>query len=218
MGAAALTATLALSATPAHADSVMGSGSSGGGIMGSATSPPGLTQPGPDPLLDPATRADFLSNCGDKCTITNGTFIDSPREGEPENVSGFHDTCNNTGSFAYKAEETTGDGLIVKMDLGFNKLASVLPNIDYSQINTKTTGITDTVNQDQPYTRYWLDKIPTTQKLRGNWHYEGDADKGLSARDFTDVEADVTYTAYRKQSRPMTEEEKVSLCGNASPS
>ncbi|WP_407287073.1 hypothetical protein [Streptomyces sp. BP-8] len=36
--------------------------------------------------------------------------------------------------------------------------------------------------------------------------------------DFNDVESDISYKVIRVQSRPMTEEEKVSRCGNASPS
>lgn len=141
-------------------------------------------------------------------------------EGTPEPVSDYHDTCAATGSFTYKEEETNGNGLVISTGLKVPsyKDVEILPKIDYTQIHTQTTGITDTVNQDQPYTIYWLDKVPVPQTLRGNWHYEGDSVKAMPARDFPDVEADVTYTAFRKQSRPMTEEEKISRCGNASPS
>ncbi|MGA5564251.1 hypothetical protein ACPCUV_24235 [Streptomyces platensis] len=213
VGAMALAASLCLSITPAQAD--------GGGFGGMITQPSDVPKPsGGDWLDDPQTRAEFLSNCGDKCTVTGGEFINEASEGTPERVSEFHDTCNVTGSFTYKEEETNGNGLIVSMGLKVPDVmgVSVLPRIDYSQIHTQTTGITDTVTQDQPYTIYWLDKVPMTQTLKGTWSYEGDSVKAIPAREFTDVEADVTYNAFRKQSRPMTEEEKASRCGNASPS
>ncbi|GFE16316.1 hypothetical protein Sgleb_43630 [Streptomyces glebosus] len=213
VGAMALAASLCLSITPAQAD--------GGGFGGMMTQPSDVPKPtGGDWLDDPQTRAEFLANCGEKCTITSGEFVSDPVEGAPERVSEFHDTCNVTGSFTYKEEETNGNGLVVSMGLKIPAVrgVEVLPKIDYTEIHTQTTGITDTVNQNQTYTIYWLDKVPMTQTLRGNWSYEGDGAKGLPAREFKDVEADVTYNAFRKQSRPMTEEEKVSRCGNASPS
>jgi len=213
----ALAASLCLTITPAQADGG-GGGTTGGGLVGSGEVP--SLEPGPDPLADPQKRAEFLSNCGEKCTVTSGEFVSDPVEGTPERVGEFHDTCAATGSFTYKEEETEGNGLVVSMGLKVPAVmgVEVLPKIDYSQIHTQTTGITDTVNQDQTYTIYWLDKVPITQTLKGTWSYEGDSVKAIPAREFTDVEADVTYTAYRKQSRPMTEEEKVSRCGNASPS
>ncbi|MER6840448.1 hypothetical protein [Streptomyces platensis] len=189
------------------------------GLIGSAQGAYDPT-PGPDPLADPQKRAEFLSSCGDKCTVASGEFVSDPVEGEPIRVGEVHDTCAATGSFAYKEEETEGNGLVVSMGLKAPAVmgVEVLPKIDYTQIHTQTTGVTDTVNQDQTYTVHWLDKIPMTQTLKGTWSYEGDSVKAIPAREFPDVEADVTYYAFRKQSRPMTEEEKVSRCGNASPS
>ncbi|MEW2439928.1 hypothetical protein AB0952_38255 [Streptomyces caniferus] len=218
VGAMALAASLCLTVTPAQADGGGGGFGTSGGLVGSAPVP--SLAPGPDPLADPEQRAEFLSNCGDKCTITSGEFVGEATEGTPERVSDFHDTCAATGSFSYKEEETNGNGLVVSMGLKIPAVrgVEVLPKIDYTQVHTQTTGITDTVNQDQTYTIYWLDKVPMTQTLHGNWSYEGDSVKAIPAREFPDVEADVTYTAFRKQSRPMTEEEKVSRCGNASPS
>ncbi len=214
----ALAATLCLTATPAQADGPGGGLSSSGGLMSSAQGDYNAA-PGPDPMDDPQKRAEFLSNCGDKCTVTNGAFVGEATEGTPERVSKVHDTCDAIGNFAYTESETESNGIVISMGLKVPAVMGVeaTPRIDYNQVHTKTTGVTDTITQDKPYTLYWLDKVPITQTLKGNWSYEGDSVKSLPPREFTDVEADVTYYALRKQSRPMTEEEKISRCGNVSP-
>ncbi len=217
VGALAVSATSLLGVTPAQADSGLG------GWIAPAPAPD--LAPGPDPLEDPEKRADFLSRCGEWCTIVNGEFTGDAREGAPERVSQIHDNCTSQpGSFTYKEEETQGNGIVIGLQLS-SKNVPVLPKIEYSSVNTRTEGVTDTVNQP-PYTRSWLDKVPVAQKLRGTWKVAGfdpsNADVNeftmRGPREFTDVEADATYTVLRKQSRPMTEEEKVTLCGNHSPS
>ncbi|MGW8554497.1 hypothetical protein [Streptomyces tubercidicus] len=216
VGSLAVSATLLLGVTPAQADSGLG------GWIAPAPTPD--LAPGPDPLDDPEKRADFLSRCGEWCTIVNGEFTGDPREGVPENMSGMHDNCTSPASFTYKEEETQGNGIVIGLQLN-SASVPVLPKIEYSSVHTRTEGVTDTVNQP-PYTRSWLDKVPVTQKLRGTWKVAGFDPSNANVneftmrgpREFTDVEADATYTVLRKQSRPMTEEEKVTLCGNHSPS
>ncbi|MGA5265799.1 hypothetical protein ACWCYK_36140 [Streptomyces lydicamycinicus] len=218
VGALALPATLLLGITPAQA--------AVGCIVCNDGDHPQGGGGAPDPLLDPGYLYDFLSRCGEYCTIVSGEYTGDPHEGNPERVSEIHDNCTpRDGSFTYKMEETKGNGTII--DLSLNGIpAPVLPKIQYSSLNTKTEGVTDTVTQS-PYTRSWLDRVPVTQKLRGTWHLTGPAN-GLfpqmnefntkGPRDFTDVEADATYTVLRKQSRAMTEEEKATLCNNKSAS
>ncbi|MGA5268733.1 hypothetical protein ACWCYK_34935 [Streptomyces lydicamycinicus] len=217
VGAMAIAATLGLTVTPAQADGPGGFGSSGG-LMSSAQGSYNPA-PGPDPMDDPQKRAEFLSTCGDKCTVTNGTFVGEATEGTPERMGDFHDACDSLGNFSYTQSETESNGIVISMGLKVPAVMGVeaTPRIDYNRVHTKTTGMTDTVTQDKTYTRYWLDRVPVTNTLRGNWSYAGDSVKGLPPREFTDVEADVTYYAFRKQSRPMTEEEITTLCGNKSP-
>lgn len=38
---------------------------------------------------------------------------------------------------------------------------------------------------DKTYTRYWLDRVPITNTLRGNWSYAGDSVQGLPPREST---------------------------------
>ncbi|WP_405842399.1 hypothetical protein OG528_29095 [Streptomyces platensis] len=208
----AVTAALCLAVTPAQADSPGG----GGRIM---PNPP----PTPDPWSTPEGLDKFLSSCGQSCTVIPTQWAGEAREGTPTRKGDIRHNCGPAeSSFSFKDENTNGETTVVGISLGANP-ASVLPKIEHSWIQTETQGTTDTVNLPSHHVG-WIDEVPVTRKVKGTWKLEGQNWNGSNynehvkygPREFTDVEADITYKIVKHQVRPMNADE-LKQCANANP-
>ncbi|MFI6765952.1 hypothetical protein [Streptomyces sp. NPDC050355] len=218
VGSVAVAVALGLSVTPAQADG------GGGGWISHDPLPP--VPQGPD-WSTPEAVARFLSDCGDSCTFTPTEWVGPPNEGTPTMLGTARDNCTTENAdFNYGESETTGETTIVGLSLGANPV-SLLPKFEHNwfKSNTESTVTTGTL---KPGEIGWFDEVTVTRKAKGNWHLAGvdqsnpfapvNAHNTWGPHDFNDVESDISYKVIRVQSRPMTEEEKVSRCGNASPS
>ncbi|MFF8373605.1 hypothetical protein ACF05W_33000 [Streptomyces lydicus] len=167
------------------------------------------------------------TDCGDSCTFTPTSWVGEPTKGTPTMLGTRRDNCTTENlDFNYGESETTGETTIVGLSLGANPV-SLLPKIEHNWFkqNTESTQTTGTL---KPGETGWFDEITVTRKAKGNWQLAGvdqsnpmapvNAHNTWGPHEFTDVESDISYKIIRAQSRAMTEEEKTSRCGNASPS
>ncbi|WP_328385551.1 hypothetical protein OHS81_16720 [Streptomyces sp. NBC_00400] len=224
MGSVFAVATLGLSITPAQADSPGG----GGSLMPKPGV--GVVPSGPDPLDDPAQLADFLSRCGDNCTVENARYAGDKTEGTPERIGKPVPNCNpsaiNTG---WSEAETKTEGLVIGMSLGIGgeptKTVTATPSIQYTSTTSTTVGQDVRLTEQPAYTIAWLDKVPTTQKLEGTWKLKGVDQSNPFApvnefnskgpRTFDNVVAKSTFVSLKPHYRAMTAEEKAQ-CSNTS--
>ena len=226
VGSAFAVATLGLSITPAQAD-----GPSGGQ---SVMPRPGVgVVPGPDPLDDPAKLADFLSRCGDNCTVENAERTGDAVEGTPERVGKPVSNCTDSDiSPGWSESETKTEGIVIGMSVGIAgsgslKPVTATPSIQYTSTTATMVGQDVRQTTQKPYTIAWLDKVPATWKLKGTWKLEGvdqtnpfapvNEFNAKGPRTFDNVEANVTYETLKVHTRPMDANEKAQ-CSNASPS
>lgn len=218
VGSVAVTAALCLSVTPAQAEG------GGGGWISHGDLPP--APQGPD-WSTPEAVAKFLSDCGDSCTFTPTEWVGEPTEGTPTRLGSPRDNCTTENvDYNYGEAETTGETTIVGLSLGANPV-SLLPKIEHNWFtsNTESTVTTGTL---KPGEIGWFDEVTVTRKAKGNWQLSGvdqsnpfapvNAHNTWGPHEFTGVESDISYKVIRVQSRPMTEEEKTTRCGNVSPS